>query len=457
MENSKPRLVLPPIAPFAPNVRRVPMDTLRSLLAMSRTQAARDGLWIFSGHLVASFVILVGMRLLTELAEPHLFGAYTLLNGMLALASGVLFQPLSQAAMRHYGDFATLQSVAALKRYFLHANMRRGLWTALVLALAGALDQLLFGYLSMRLWCILGLTVILDAWKFVEIVMRNASRDNRGYATLFAMDLTGRMIGSVGLAWTLGVSVETLLLGQFFGGLVSLVGFVLLSRRKIGLDIQPTDHHRQVDQLTISMRHFAAPLVWTPVIGWVNGLSDRYILAALTDLSATGTYAAAYGLASRPLLMIGTVTEAALRQILYAAVAAKDTARARRVMLWWVGSNVTFGLMTATMLFLAATMLVTLLLAEEYRETATLILPWLLFGHIPLLAAQPLQVLAYANHRTREITMVQAVCAVMAVGLAAIGAWWNGILGVAIAVPIYFSAQFLLTALVAAQQSRARA
>jgi O-antigen/teichoic acid export membrane protein len=155
--------------------------------------------------------------------------------------------------------------------------------------------------------------------------------------------------------------------------------------------------------------------------------------------------------------MIGTVTEAALRQILYAAVAAKDTARARRVMLWWVGSNVTFGLMTATMLFLAATMLVTLLLAEEYRETATLILPWLLFGHIPLLAAQPLQVLAYANHRTREITMVQAVCAVMAVGLAAIGAWWNGILGVAIAVPIYFSAQFLLTALVAAQQSRARA
>ncbi len=426
----------------------------KRLCAMTRSKAAGDGLWILSSQIFAALALLGGTRLLTELVEPAVFGAYALTNGIVALASGLLYHAMGQAALRYYPDFALVGCDLLLQEYIRRILNRRGLRAAVLVVIAGLLDHFFFFYVSIWVWCLIGLTTLLGAWKASEILSRNASRRNRSYAALFALDAAGRIVGSAASVWIFGPSLEALLLGQFTGLLTVLAGFSLIAGRLRSVHlVTDADDIAEIERLKMHMRRFAAPLVWMPVIGWLSGLSDRYVLAGLVGLVASGMYAAAYGLASRPILMIGSISEATLRQILYAAVTDKKEARARTVLLWWVGGNVTVGLLCAAIISYLCAPLVSILLAEEYRSTAEKILPWLLFGHVPLIASQPFERLAYAYRRAHAVVLVQFVSAISAVVFAAFGAWIGGVEGVAASVPCYFSLQLVLTAWVAVRRS----
>jgi O-antigen/teichoic acid export membrane protein len=143
--------------------------------------------------------------------------------------------------------------------------------------------------------------------------------------------------------------------------------------------------------------------------------------------------------------MVGTVTDAVLRQMLYGAVAARNRARLRRTVKLWIGVNVSAAVLGAILLTALAQPLVAWLLADEYRSTSALLLPWIAFGYALTLVSQPVERLLYAGHKTRTVVVLQSIGALIAIISAFVGAQWNGIYGVAAAVPIYMGVQLLLT------------
>jgi peptidoglycan biosynthesis protein MviN/MurJ (putative lipid II flippase) len=76
------------------------------------------------------------------------------------------------------------------------------------------------------------------------------------------------------------------------------------------------------------------------------------------------------------------------------------------------------------------------------------LLPWIAGGHVLLLAAQTLMRVAYARRNTRAALAVEVMSALVAFVLTVIAAYNFGLIGVAMAVPVYFAFQLLLTAYV---------
>ena len=65
------------------------------------------------------------------------------------------------------------------------------------------------------------------------------------------------------------------------------------------------------------------------LLGWVISLSDRYVLAGLTSPVQTGIYAAGYGLASTPFIMLDQFLALTLRPVYFDAVGQRDRRRER--------------------------------------------------------------------------------------------------------------------------------
>lgn len=415
------------------------------------TQLLKDGVWVAGGHALAAIATLGGMRLITELAMPSVFGAFVLMNGILALFQGVLLQPMAQAAFRYYPDFAKLNGVSILRRHLSSVFFHRWVQCIALFAAACLIDVLTFRYLSIQTWFLLVLALGLESWKTVEIVMRNAACRQGAYAVLYLADSFGRPAGTVLVAWLLGTSLESLLLGQTFGVLLVLVLFARFSfaTKDVSPLMEDGSLYQEFSRLKEGMRNFAWPLLWTPIVGWVSGLADRYIVGGMLGLAQAGIYSAAYGLASRPMLMIGSISDATLRQTLYTAVARGNPSMASNSLIVWIVVNLIIGTVAAGSLSFLAIPVVSWILAEEYRSTAAELVPWIAWGYVLLLLSQTVERFLYAKERTQAITLIQATSAAGAILGAIVGARWAGLFGVAVAVPFYLAVQFVMTTIVA--------
>jgi O-antigen/teichoic acid export membrane protein len=422
---------------------------LPSLLPASEARLLSEGLWITGGHALAAVAALIGVRLTTELAPASLYGAFVLLNGALALLQGVLLQPLAQAALRYYPEFASLDSSAVLRKHLAGAFARRWGWSLVAVALVCASDAVTFQFLSTTTWLLLAGGLGLEAWRSIEITLSNAARRQGAYAALYAADGIARAAGVVGAAWTLGPSLESLLFGQCIGVLVVLALFRVLFGDETDAVRDSAPPKAETTSMADGMCHFAAPLLWGPILGWVSGLADRYVIGGMLGLAQAGVYAAACGLVSRPMLMIGAVSDATLRQVLYSAAARGETATLRRTLAVWVTANVLAGGLLGLVLVIFSGSIMSVLLAADYREDAATVVPWIAAGYVLVLLDQAVGRFLYARGRTNAVVGIQAASATLAVLIVSAAVWWNGMVGAAMAAALYFGLQLTLTTAVA--------
>ena len=396
----------------------------------------RDAAWISAGSVLGAVGTLLGLRLITEMVPPEIFGPFVLANGMLALASGIALQPIAQAALRFYPDLE-LRGRAGELRHVMAATMTRRIFFAVFLAIVLALvDRTAAGWFSTSTWVLLMATLIVDAIRTIEVVLRNAAGDQIGYAALGAFDAWMRPVAAAAAAFFAGASVETLLLGQFLGGAIVAVLFTKSCPRPA---VARRSSWRE------KLQRYGAPLAWAPVFGWLLSLADRYVVAALLGSAAAGVYAAAYGLVSRPMLMLGGIADASLRQRLYAAVSRGDARSRRRVEGAWLAANVLLGLCIAGLFGVCGAWIVEVAVAAEYRAaTLRLLLP-IALGHVAILAYQAAVRHLYADGLTGRVLLADGAAAVLAVSGAVVGAIVGGVPGVAWAMPVYGCMQLGLT------------
>lgn len=404
---------------------------------------ARETAWVFAGQGAAALATLVGLRVITELVPPVVYGTVALALGVLALAQGLAVGPLMQAVLRYYPDLASSNRTGELRRAAFNA-LRRPLVISLsaLLALATAVAiadaaQVWLALLTLALFAV-------DVARSVEVTFLNAARQQRAMALLVAADAWLRPIAAVAAVWAWGPHSASVMAGYLIGAALALAIYWAASRTR--LDHLSTRSASPADtyELMIRLQAYAWPLTALPLIGWVSGQADRYLIGALAGVSAAGIYAALYGLASKPFLMLSASVELALRQPFYARVGANDRRGARAALGAWLGGvlAVAFALWGLFALFHAE--IAAVLLAAEYRAHAAL-MAWIAAGYVLLAAAYVLERVCYAYHDTRGVLLVQAAGAVLSVVVAAPLVWWYGIEGAAWAVPAYFGAQLLLT------------
>ncbi len=403
--------------------------------------AFRQAHWVIFAQTISALAVLIGLRLVTELVPPAVYGTVVLVTGGIALVQGITVGPLMQAVLRFYPD-ATKSGTSDELRLAANRSLRRPVYLALTASAVVAAIWLLFDRQRVTLVVISLAMFLVEVRRTTEVTFLNASGNQRSMALYIATDACLRPLFAVALVWIFGACSTIVIAGYFWGALAALVIFGYLS---------PTDNARygkrgkvfpieDVPNTAARLQAYALPLTALPVVGWTSGQADRYVLSSLVGVSVAGLYSATYGLVSRPFIMFSAALELMLRQSYYSKVSLSDRENAAKALSVWVASATAGALALLSVFVLFHNQIAALVLSAEYRDNSHLMV-WLAVGYSLWVASQVFERVCYAYNQTRKVLLIQGIGAIASLIIGVPMILWSGAEGAAIAVPATFAIQ----------------
>ena len=407
--------------------------------------------WVVGGQAATALGTVVGVRVLTQFLAPAAYGTVSLALGVSVLAISLVAAPLTQAAIHFYPSVIVDGSVRELLSSVLHCYRAMAPWVALA-TLVGAVAYVLSGQGTPLLVALLTLLLASDCWRSANLSLLNAARRQRRYALWMACDAWSRPLAAVGAVLVLGQSPVAVLAAYLLVSvlLVSVFSYRLWPR-EAGSPASNSAERSQ--RWNARLWQYALPLIPLGIISWASTLGDRYVIGAALGVADTGVYAAVYGLASIPFMIVNGTAEQALRPIYQMAVSRGDRARAREILTLWFGGVVSVCCLGVLFFVFGHELLASLVVAKPYRRASGL-MPWIASGYAIRAASYVLERVSYAYGKTRRVLITQ-LCAVAATAIATpLGVFTLGILGAAMAVPVYFAIQLATAAILARRTIR---
>jgi O-antigen/teichoic acid export membrane protein len=412
-----------------------------------------EGAWVAINQIGSALAALFSVRLLTELMEPQAYGLFTLLLGFSALAQGVAVNPFLQAMLRFYPDWSRRGSLGLVR-----AEGGRFIGS-LVLALAGtvALASLALRPIAQEpawLGVVVAAVLLLDSLRSFETSLFNAARRQRPMALWTTLDAWVRPLFAFAAIAYLGANAGAALIGYLLGSAVVAALFFVTTTREGATGQAPTtrDDPAVRPELRRSLWTYALPLMPIAIFGWISSVGDRYIIAGLLDLEQAGLYAAAYGLISRSYLMMCGI-ELVIRPIYHEALASGDRAHAKAALRAWLLAVALVGGAGLLLIWLLKDVIAALLLAEPYRFAAPM-MPWIAAGYWLFAFSEVFTRICYAHYATTSVLLIAASGAVFSFAIMFPAILTFGLMGAAMAVPLYFGAQLLVAAILAQRAER---
>jgi O-antigen/teichoic acid export membrane protein len=392
---------------------------------------------------------LIGVRLLSDLMSPAAYGEVALLIGLLTLGRNLFAYPFLQAAIRFYPEVLPRREVAVLKRIVLIFLNRSSAILAIVAILVGAP---IYGWKPMSLLqlpLMIGLLFV-DNLRGLESDLQIAARRPRAFACIRASESIFRAIGAVVMVRWLGPAPAMVLLGYLLGGTASYACLFLFQVERVGVservaDLGPAEP--SFHALRERIWRYSVPMIPIAIMDWISGLSDRYFVGGIVGLEAAGIYVAAYGLVTQPFAITQTTLELIFRSRFFDAVTADDAGEARKIFIFWI----TLQAVICTIGVLAVAVLsktITLICLGVQYQAAWRVMPFIAAGSAFLALYATLEKVFHARQNTAWCLTLRAIGAALsgAVGLPLILAY--GIIGAALAVPVYYGLQVLFTVVV---------
>jgi O-antigen/teichoic acid export membrane protein len=408
---------------------------------------SRDAIVVTSGQLFAALGQIVGVRLLTEFLAPEQYGIAMLFVGGALLAVNLAAGPIGHAighfhpALSDTSDARRLVAAAA-------ATLRRTLLLpAIGCAIAGIwLFSLAHSPIALLSWYAL---IVADGLRTVQLAELNALQKHSQHAAWLCAE--GWIKPSLALlAVSFVPSADAVLLGYAAGSILCAVVFANRTTIRDWLTLRKeTEDQTDHSDLRKKLWRYVLPLVPLALVTWVSGLGDRYLIGALLTTHDAGVYAAAYGIASRPFQILVAAAELTLRPTYQRSVSQRDWRAAGATMRRWIIAVALVATTACGLIAIFPGFLPDLLLGQNYRAGAGLILPWIACGYGLLCLAQVLERVCYALGRTDLIFLIAVLTAIVSTLAAFVGIRALGLHGVAIAVVVAFGAQLTLAAICA--------
>jgi O-antigen/teichoic acid export membrane protein len=181
-------------------------------------------------------------------------------------------------------------------------------------------------------------------------------------------------------------------------------------------------------------------------------MADRYMIGGILSVSDVGTYVAVYGLASRPMLMLSSITETAIRPAYYSAIGRESPASKKYLSAWFLISAAS-GLSVCLLFAYFHQYLSYLLLGPAFYEGSYLA-PWIAAGYGLSALIHITTRICYAYDATRSVLITETAGAFLAVAIGFPLIYSFGLRGAAMAVPVYFGILLVLSGYLARQSIR---
>lgn len=398
-----------------------------------------EGWWVLLGQIVVALATLFGMRAVTGVIDPSVYGIMSLVLGTATLSRNFIAYPTIQAYGRLYVEAVAHKETGLLHQIATRLLNRANLLSILMLGACG----IWFGrtHFSVGLgYFLLIIHCMTENLRGLEAMRLGMSRRQKENSILSVVDAVLRPVTIVGFALLLGASVATMVLGyvltSFLGMLIAHSGPFREQHKDEATGVEPQPYLR-------SMISYGMPLVPLALMGWINGLSDRYIIGGMMTTNDVGIYTAAYSLMSQPYLMANAVLSRTLTPVLYAADTAGHARRSWRIMALWLTLSIVGGLIGVAVVYFYGPQIAKLVLAEKYRSGAILF-AWIAAGCTLNNVAMTLESRLYSHKRTKAVLAVESSTALLSVVICFFMVRSYGLIGAAMACPIYFGAMAII-------------
>ncbi|MEP7246193.1 MAG: lipopolysaccharide biosynthesis protein [Gammaproteobacteria bacterium] len=396
-------------------------------------------LWVVGGQAVTALGTLIGVRILTQFLPPAAYGVVSLALGISTLVVALVAAPLTQAAMHYYPAVAATGSVRTLLTSLLRCFLRMAPWIGIAAVLAAG-AYLKWGDGSAIVALILLVLLASDSWRSANLSLLNAARVHWRYGMWQALDAWGRPLLGAAAVLTIGPSPEAVL--GAYACVSAFLVFIFAGRVWRDESHAPSVDSSAHGSIALDARlwSYALPLVPLGIIGWASNLGDRYIIGGLLGVASAGMYAAVYGLAGAPFMLVNGTLEQGLRPLYQAAVSRGDHHRANTILKMWVSAAV--GICTAGVILfvLCHEWIASLFVGKAYRD-ASVLMPWISVGYGIRAVSYVFERVCYAYGKTRRALLTQLYAVLAAAAITPAGVIALGLKGAAMAVPVYFSVQ----------------
>ncbi len=410
---------------------------------MMSSRVVKESVWAILGQCAAAGVGLLSIRILTEMAPAGAFGKANLLLGLLTLGLTGAVSPTLNAQLRFYPDYKNRGKALA----FLRVIKRRTL-VGILVVMAALVIGLPFAapIIGVRVdtaeVVILSLTAVGLGLKGIEINRLNSEREQAAQSVWSGVEPAAVLCFSV-VALAVSATAVSLLIGQLLG--VSVMVLVFLVREGGWRDSGRTLPIVEARQLGRELFGYGVPFVAMAALSWMGNLGDRYVLGTVLGTASVGIYAASFGLASKPILLVSGVVNQVLRPVLFEATSAQQERKQRRVTAYWLLIVGTCGFGGAALFAIFGDTIAGIFLARSFRFGARSILAWVAFGYAFSTLAQAIENQLMARYRPGRLILPQLVGGLANLALALYLIPICGVVGAAQANMGSFAIQFVVT------------
>ena len=404
-----------------------------------------DAGWALLGQVGSGLLLLAGLRLLTEWVSPDEYGQVALMIGIVALGVSIFSYPFICAGMRLLPEHQASGTVHGLYRQVSRLTVASTLTALLLLAIGGGLHVRLTGS-DPWLFAGAGLLLAITVQREMGIQLLIGERRQREASLWQTTDGMLRPALAVVAVVLGGPKAPLILLGYALA--TGLANAVWSWRRKpSALDERPLEP-AAIRSIRAGVLAYALPLIPVELLLWFSGLGDRYVIGCLLTASDVGIYAAAYTLVNEAFNRSAMVLLRTFQPAYFQACSQGEEAKAGRLFATWLGCVIAMGAMGVIALWFMKDLVAGWLLAERYHAAAVL-MPLIGAGcalqALSMVLSQPL----LATKRTSTLLGGRVLGAASAAMGLPLMVQQYGLMGAALAAPVYYGVEALGMALLA--------
>lgn len=385
----------------------------------------RHTLLYMPAQIIGPLFQLIAMIVWTHVVSEHTLGTITLVTATHELLQIGFLTWWSQYALRFFGRF---QSGDDGSRF--HRTENAVLLVSVVLQSAAIIGILMFVIAPDAKTGLLAATVAYVITRSLNLYIGERARVQQQIGVYSIQQIVGPAIGFIiGLIMikTIGQGPEWPLAGYAIAQLIATL--IVLPRINHGWHLWPIDR-----SIINHALQYGIPIIVGGALGWVGLNASRFIVNDMLGVAAVGLFAVGYGLGQRAAAVAAMLVTAAAFPIAVKRMEDSGSDAAMRQLADNSALLLTILAPSIVGIFMLRTEIVHLLIATPFQQVTLAVLPLsVLAGAIRNLRAHFADQVFLLHSRTRLLTIVAGIDAVVTVVLSLVCIWYWGIVGGAVA------------------------
>lgn len=397
----------------------------------------KESLWIVIGQLAAVLGALAGIRVLTELMNPEIYGQLALGMTLALMASQALIGPLSAGASRF---FASASEAGELKPYIV--GVRKLLWPITIVILLLTVIVVTSVYASnYQTWIPLIIVAVVFAlftgYNNIFNGIQNAARQRTIVALHSGLAPWIRLLIAVGLIYAFGASSTIVILGYVLATVIILISQYLFfkpvlhtARHQIGA------RNKTSSTWQARIFNYSWPFATWGIFAAVHLASDRWALATFNSQAEVGFFAVLYQLGYFPVAIFTEMLVSLISPMLFQRAGDGTSVHRLNNAVKLNVKMVCIVLLATMFIFIVAgfghKFIFSIFVAKQY-EMVSYLLPWAVLSAGLVSAGHVFSLSRMSSLDTKGLIIPKVVTAIIGIILNVLGAYFYGLEGVVFA------------------------